>query len=69
MLSYSDSYSATKGHDSRWVVMASYLVGRTRFELVTSSVSGKLTRVLTRFPTFTSLDLAASMWLGVSGRG
>ena len=35
------SYSATKGHDSRWIVMASDLVGRTRFELVTSSVSGK----------------------------
>ena len=34
------SYSATKGHDSRWIVMASDLVGRTRFELVTSSVSG-----------------------------
>src|SRR5271166_211884 len=41
MRSYSDSYSATKGHDSRWVVMASDLVGRTGFEPVTSSVSGK----------------------------
>jgi hypothetical protein len=40
MRSYSDSYSATKGHDSRWVVMASDLVGRTGFEPVTSSVSG-----------------------------
>jgi hypothetical protein len=39
MHSYSDSYSATKGHDSRWVVMASDLVGRTGFEPVTSSVS------------------------------
>jgi len=32
------SYSATKGHDSRWIVMASDLVGRTRFEL-----TGKIT--------------------------
>ena len=45
-LSYSDSYSATKGHDSRWVVMASDLVGRTGFEPVTSSVSGKSRAVL-----------------------
>jgi hypothetical protein len=39
MLSYSVSYSMTKGHDFRWVVMASDLVGRTGFEPVTSSVS------------------------------
>ena len=39
--SYSDSYSARKGHDSRWGVMASDLVGRTGFEPVTSSVSEK----------------------------
>jgi hypothetical protein len=36
------SYSMTKGHDFRWVVMASDLVGRTGFEPVTSSVSGML---------------------------
>jgi hypothetical protein len=41
MLSYSVGYSVTKGHDFRRVVMAFYLVGATRFELVTSSVSGK----------------------------
>jgi hypothetical protein len=40
MLSYSVSYSMMKGHDFRWVVMASDLVGRTGFEPVTSSVSG-----------------------------
>jgi len=34
-------YSVTKGHDSGSVVMASDLVGRTGFEPVTSSVSGK----------------------------
>jgi hypothetical protein len=41
MLSYSVGYSETEGHDFRVVVMAFYLVGATRFELVTSSVSGK----------------------------
>ena len=41
MLSYSLGYSVTKGHDDRTGVMASYLVGRTGFEPVTSSVSGK----------------------------
>ena len=45
MRSYSDSYSVTKGHDSRWVVMASDLVGRTGFEPVTSSVSSGNSRV------------------------
>ena len=34
-------YSVAKGHDSGSVVMASDLVGRTGFEPVTSSVSGK----------------------------
>jgi hypothetical protein len=46
MLSYSVSYSTTKGHDFRWVVMVSDLVGRTGFEPVTSSVSGKVTDIL-----------------------
>ena len=41
MLSYAVGYSRTEGHDVRVVVMAFYLVGGTRFELVTSSVSGK----------------------------
>jgi hypothetical protein len=41
MLSHSVSYSMGEGHDSGWGVMAFYLVGGTRFELVTSSVSGK----------------------------
>ena len=41
MLSYSAGYSTTKGHDFRYGVMASDLVGRTGFEPVTSSVSGK----------------------------
>ncbi len=41
MRSYSLSYSEAEGHDFRAVAMASELVGGTRFELVTSSVSGK----------------------------
>jgi hypothetical protein len=45
------------------------LVGRTGFEPVTSSVSGKFARILTWFLTSPSLDLAAGMWLGLSGRG
>ena len=57
MRSYSDSYSATKGHDSRWVVMASDLVGRTGFEPVTSSV---------REIQACSGNLSSSNW---SGRG
>ena len=40
-LSADASYSVAKGHDSGSVVMASNLVGRTGFEPVTSSVSGK----------------------------
>jgi hypothetical protein len=39
--SYSFGYSAMKDRDFRWVGMASDLVGRTGFEPVTSSVSGK----------------------------
>jgi hypothetical protein len=35
------SYSVAKGHDPGSVVMASEMVGRTGFEPVTSSVSGK----------------------------
>ena len=35
------SYSVTRGHDSGSVVMASDLVGRTGFEPVTFSVSGR----------------------------
>jgi hypothetical protein len=66
MLSYSDSYSMSKGHDFRWVVMPSDLVGRTGFEPVTSSVSGKVTSILTWFLAPVSIDLAADMWLGVS---
>ena len=41
MLNYLVGYSETEGHDFGWVVMASDLVGGTRFELVTSSVSGR----------------------------
>ena len=41
MLSYSVGCSVAKGHDSGWAVMAFDLVGRTGFEPVTSSVSGK----------------------------
>jgi len=42
-------------------------VGRTGFEPVTSSVSGKITRILIWFPASASIDLAADMWLDVSG--
>ena len=45
------------------------LVGRTGFEPVTSSVSGKFTRILTWFLASVSIDLAADMWLDVSGCG
>jgi len=38
------SYSVAKGHDTGSVVMASDLVGRTGFEPVTSSVSGKFAK-------------------------
>ncbi len=41
MRSYSLSYSEAEGHDFRTVAMASELVGGTRFELVTSSVSAE----------------------------
>jgi hypothetical protein len=47
-------------------VMASDLVGRTRFELVTSSVSGKDTHRLIWFSVPTPSELAADMWLGVA---
>jgi hypothetical protein len=44
-------------------------VGHTGFEPVTSSVSGKFTRILTWYLVSESIDLAADMRLGVSDCG
>ena len=57
MLSYSVGCSVAKGHDSGWAVMAFDLVGRTGFEPVTSSVSGK--RAETGSPTGTAFGTPA----------
>jgi hypothetical protein len=45
------------------------LVGRTGFEPVTFSVSGKITGILALPSMSFSAQLAAVMWLGESGRG
>ncbi len=45
----------------------SLLVGRTGFEPVTSSVSGKISGILTCFSVPIQANLAAYMWLDMAG--